>query len=96
MGSGIEVWLIPFGITIQIYIRQINFQCIFFPTHDKLKSFVETFPPYNQILMFEEQLCMSYMDFQAQINSAATIQQKLGIDNRHSKKNVAPPSQEDK
>ncbi len=32
-----------------------------------------------------------------QINSAAIIQQKLGIGNRHSKKNAAPPpSQEDK
>ncbi len=28
-----------------------------------LKSFVETFPAYKQMLIFEEQLCMSNMDF---------------------------------
>jgi hypothetical protein len=31
--------------------------------HEELKSFVETFTPYNQMLIFEEQLCMSNMDF---------------------------------
>jgi hypothetical protein len=40
----------------------------------KLKSYVETFTPYNQIFIFEKHLCMSNVDFifdidQAQINS---------------------------
>jgi hypothetical protein len=33
-----------------------------FPNYEKLNSFVETFISYNQILIFEEQLCMDNMD----------------------------------
>ncbi len=40
----------------------MNFQYIF-PNYEKLKSFVETFTPNDQILIFKEQLCMSYMGF---------------------------------
>ncbi len=35
----------------------------YFPNYEKLKSFVETFTPFNQILIFKEQLCMYIMDF---------------------------------
>jgi hypothetical protein len=45
---------------IQILIKQIN---IYVPNYEKLNTFVETFTPYNQILIFEEQLCMADMDF---------------------------------
>jgi hypothetical protein len=30
---------------------------IYFPNYENLKSFLETLTPYNQILIFEEQLC---------------------------------------
>jgi hypothetical protein len=43
-------------------IRQMNFQYIF-SNFEKFKSFVETFTPLNQILIFEEQLWLSNMDF---------------------------------
>ncbi len=36
----------------------MNVQYICFPNYDKLKSFVETFTPNNQILIFEEQYFM--------------------------------------
>jgi hypothetical protein len=36
---------------------------IYFPTYEKLKSFVEISTPYNQILIFKELLCMSNMAF---------------------------------
>jgi|LakMenEpi03Aug12_release.lakeMendotaPanAssembly.Ray.scaffolds.fasta_scaffold2371861_1 hypothetical protein len=39
----------------------------YFSKYEQLKCFVETFTPYNQILIFGEQFCMSNMD-QAQIN----------------------------
>ncbi len=52
---------------------------------------METFTTYNQILIFEEQLCQLCMSPQAQINSAATIQQKLGIGKWHSKNDAATP-----
>ncbi len=32
------------------------------PSYEKLKYLVETFNPYNQILIFTEQLCISNMD----------------------------------
>jgi hypothetical protein len=35
-------------------MRQIDF---------KLKSLVETYTPYNHIRIFEEQFCMTNMDF---------------------------------
>jgi hypothetical protein len=47
---------------IQISIRQMNF-LIYFTNYEKLKSFVETFTTYNQILIFEQQLCTSNIDF---------------------------------
>ncbi len=45
-----------------------------FSNYEKVKSFVETFATYNQILFIGEQVWMSSMDFifdigQAQINS---------------------------
>jgi hypothetical protein len=40
----------------------MNLQYIF-PNYEKIKSFVETLTPYNQILIFENQLCMFNMDF---------------------------------
>jgi hypothetical protein len=49
----------------KISIRQMNFQYMN-PNYEKLKSFVETFTPYNPILwwvFFEEQLCMSFVQF---------------------------------
>jgi hypothetical protein len=58
---------------IQISIRQMNFFRICFPNYEKLKSFVKTFTPCNQIFIFKEQLWVN-MDFfmfvtdQAQIN----------------------------
>jgi hypothetical protein len=36
---------------------------MFFPNYKKLKPFVETLTPKNQILTFEEQLCKSNMDY---------------------------------
>jgi hypothetical protein len=42
---------------IQILIRQINFNR-YFPNKKKLKSFLTTFHSYNNILIFEYQLCM--------------------------------------
>ncbi len=49
---------------IQISIRQISSKIyMYLPNHQKLKSFVKTFTPYNQMLIFEEQLCMSNIDF---------------------------------
>ncbi len=48
---------------IQISIREMNFKFIYFPNYEKLKCFVVTFTSYNQILIFEEQLCMSYKIF---------------------------------
>jgi hypothetical protein len=38
---------------IQISIRQMDFKYIF-PKYEKLEFFVETFAPYNQILIFQE------------------------------------------
>jgi hypothetical protein len=67
----------------------MNFQYIlYFPNYEKLNSFVETFTPYHQILIFEEQLCMSNMDFyfetdQAQIN-------KCGAESGLQKSNNCP------
>ncbi len=34
----------------------------YFPNYEKLKSFVETFTPNNQIPIFREPLCMSNTD----------------------------------
>jgi len=45
---------------------------IYFPNFEKLKSFVDTFTPYNQILIFEEQLCMTNMDFYIDTDQART------------------------
>ncbi len=43
---------------------------IYFPNYEKLKSSVKTFTPYNQILIFKEQLCYAIFDIdQAQLNS---------------------------
>jgi hypothetical protein len=36
---------------------------IYFPNYEKLKCFVKTFTPYNQILVFEGKLLLSNMDF---------------------------------
>ncbi len=47
---------------IQISIRQMDFKYIF-PKYEKLEFFVETFAPYNQILIFQEKLCMSNIFF---------------------------------
>jgi hypothetical protein len=47
---------------IQISIRQINFQYKFSQLL-KVQSFEETFTPYNQILIFEEQLFMPNINF---------------------------------
>jgi hypothetical protein len=61
---------------------------IYFPNFEKLKSFVETLTPYNQILILEEQLCkcISNMDFyidtdQTRISGAAhaTVPLKLNF-----------------
>jgi hypothetical protein len=46
----------------QISIKQMNLQFIF-PSYEKLKSFVEMVIPYYQILIFDEHLFMSNMDF---------------------------------
>ncbi len=43
---------------IQILIRRMNI-----PSNEKLTSFAETFNAYNQIIIFEEQLYKSNMDF---------------------------------
>jgi hypothetical protein len=48
---------------IQISIRVMNFQDISFQLEKSKKSVLELFTPSNQIIIFEEQLCMSYMDF---------------------------------
>ncbi len=45
---------------IQISIIQINFQYIF-PYYEQLKSFLETFSPYNQILIFDECVCLIWI-----------------------------------
>ncbi len=69
---GIEVWLIPFGIMYNNpnLNKTDTFSVYIFPTLKSLLSFMEKFTPYCQTLIFEEQLCMSNMDFfQAQINS---------------------------
>ncbi len=47
---------------IQISTRQMNVHYIFFQLW-KVKIFVEIFTHYNQILIFEEHLCKSNMDF---------------------------------
>ncbi len=57
--SKVYIW----DLGIQISIRQKNFQYIFSPKYEKIKSFAETFTSHNKILIFEEQLCMSNMDF---------------------------------
>jgi hypothetical protein len=41
----------------------MNLKAIYIPKEEKLKSFDETFTPYNQIVIFNEQLCISNMDF---------------------------------
>jgi hypothetical protein len=38
-------------------------QDIYFPNYEKLKPFVETFIPYNQIIILAKHLCMSNLDF---------------------------------
>jgi len=53
---GIVVWLITFGIMLS------NSKYIF-AYCEKLKAFVKTFTPYNQIIICEEQLCMPNMGF---------------------------------
>ncbi len=47
---------------IQISIRQMNFHYIFSQLW-KVNSFVKTFTPKNQMLVSEELLCISNMDF---------------------------------
>ncbi len=39
-----------------LHYRQINFKYKF-PTYEKLQNLVETFTPYNEIIIFKEQLC---------------------------------------
>jgi hypothetical protein len=51
-------WSLEYVISFsKVYILFSN------PNFEKLSSFVETFTPYNQILIFKEQLSMSTIDF---------------------------------
>jgi hypothetical protein len=43
-------------------MRQMHLEYIF-PNYEKAKIFVGKFTPYNQILILEEQSCMSDQDF---------------------------------
>ncbi len=75
LGFGSELWLIPFVIMWSKSRLDIWMFVIYFPNYEKLKSFVETFTLYNQLLIFEEQLCISNIDIifdsdQTEINNA--------------------------
>jgi hypothetical protein len=79
---GIEVWLTLLRVMKSKSQLDRWIFCIYFFTYEKLKSFVKTLIPYNQIPIFKEQLCMSSMDFYHMLNIEIDLQSLFGLQSR--------------